>query len=67
MKQKRNFDHKENVTKYGEFVCTAFEWLPISRQKEQAKRLEQLTREDDEIELWAKWIREYNEVKSTIR
>jgi len=51
MKQKRNFDHKENVTKYGEFVCTAFEWLPISRQKEQAKRLEQLTREDDEIEL----------------
>lgn len=32
-------DKKHNVTKYGEFVCTEFEWLPVDKQKEQAKKL----------------------------
>lgn len=35
--------YKTNKTKYGEFVCTEFEWLPLDKQKENAKRFEKLT------------------------
>ncbi len=38
----------ENTTKYGEFVCSAFHWLPIEKQKEQAKRFENITKEDSD-------------------
>lgn len=33
----------EDTTKYGEFVCSTFHWLPIEKQKEQAKRFENIT------------------------
>ena len=36
-------NNKENVTKYGEFVCSEYEWLPLSKQKEKAKELENVT------------------------
>ena len=29
-------EKKKNTTKYGEFVCSAYHWLPIEKQKEQA-------------------------------
>lgn len=37
-------DKKENVTKYGEFVCSAYQWLPLEIQKAQAKKMSQMTR-----------------------
>lgn len=35
---------KENTTKFGEQVCSEFVWLPIDKQKENAKRLERITK-----------------------
>lgn len=34
---------EENTTKYGEFVCSTYRWLPIEKQKEQAKKLSKIT------------------------
>lgn len=39
MKNKNN-----NTTKYGENVCTEFEWLPIDKQKEKAEKLSKITK-----------------------
>lgn len=36
---------KEDTTKYGEFICSAYHWLPVEKQKEQANRLENVTKE----------------------
>ena len=33
----------EDATKYGEFVCSAFHWLPLKTQKKQAEKLEKMT------------------------
>ncbi len=33
-----------NTTKYGEQVCTEFEWLPLDKQKENAKKFENMTK-----------------------
>lgn len=38
--------HEENVTKYGEFVCTAYKWLPLEKQKQDAERFEKITKQD---------------------
>ena len=37
-------EKKKNTTKYGEFVCSAYHWLPIEKQKEQAEKMENITR-----------------------
>lgn len=37
-------DKKDNVTKYGENVCTQFNWLPLDKQKENAKKFEKITK-----------------------
>ena len=42
MEEKR----KEDTTKYGEFVCSAYQWLPIEKQKEQAEKLNKITKKD---------------------
>lgn len=34
----------EDATKYGEFVCSAFHWLPPKAQKKQAEKMEQITK-----------------------
>ena len=34
----------KNTTKYGEFVCSFYQWLPLDKQKEQAQRLVKITR-----------------------
>ena len=31
------------MTKYGEFVCSAFHWLPIDEQKKKAKKMADMT------------------------
>ncbi len=43
--QKKKKDYEEaNTTKYGEFVCSAFQWLPLDKQKEQAEKLANITK-----------------------
>ena len=34
----------EDNTKYGEFVSTYFAWIPLSKQKERAKELDKITK-----------------------
>lgn len=34
----------KNTTKYGEFVCSYYQWLPLEKQKEQAKKLSKITK-----------------------
>lgn len=36
-------DEDIDLEKYGEFVCSYHAWLPIDKQKEQAKRMEKIT------------------------
>ncbi len=38
----------EDTTKYGEFVSSYFAWLTLDRQKKTAKRLENITKKDEE-------------------
>lgn len=35
---------KEDTTRYGEFVCSTFQWLPIEKQKEQAEKMANITK-----------------------
>ena len=44
MENKEN--KKEDTTKYGEFVCSAYHWLPPEVQKRKAKELENMTNKD---------------------
>ena len=37
-------EKKEDATKYGEFVCSNYHWLPIEKQKEKAKRMKDITK-----------------------
>ena len=36
-------EKKEDTTKYGEFVCSAYHWIPVEKQKEQAKNMANMT------------------------
>ena len=38
---------KEDTTKYGEFVCSLDHWLPLEKQKEQADRLIEITKKNN--------------------
>lgn len=38
--------NEDNVTKYGEFVCTEFAWLPLDKQKENAKKFDKITKKN---------------------
>lgn len=38
---------KKNTTKYGEEVCSEFAWLPINKQKKNAKRLANITKKEN--------------------
>lgn len=39
----KNIDKKESTTKYGEFVCSEYKWLPLEKQKEQAEKMANMT------------------------
>ncbi len=43
--EKRSNELNEDTTKYGEFISTYFAWLPLSKQKENAKKLENITKD----------------------
>ena len=36
----------EDSTKYGEFVCTEYQWLPLEKQKEQAEKMANMTKKE---------------------
>lgn len=36
----------EDSTKYGEFISTYFAWISLPEQKENAKRLQEITKKD---------------------
>jgi hypothetical protein len=38
----------EDSTKYGENVCSTFNWLPKHKQKQRARELEEMTEVDNE-------------------
>ena len=40
-----NSESEEDVTKYGEFVSSYFAWLTLEHQKQNAKRMEDMTKE----------------------
>ncbi len=47
MQEDEKVHKKEDMTKYGEFVCSAFHWLPIEKQKEQVEKMENRTKTKD--------------------
>ena len=40
-------EETEDVTKYGEFVSSYFAWLTLEKQKEKAKKMENITNQED--------------------
>lgn len=42
-----DLDEWEDATKYGEFVTTYFAWVPMSKQKENVKKLENITKKKE--------------------
>lgn len=43
MQKDKKVSKREDMTKYGEFICSTFHWLPIEKQKEQAKKMAKIT------------------------
>lgn len=41
-------EDSKNETKYGEFVCSYFGWLPLSAQKERANELDKMTKKSQD-------------------
>ena len=41
-------DDEENVTKYGEFISSYFAWLNLDKQKKNADKLSNITKDNDE-------------------
>lgn len=46
-KTKDSIEEVEDATKYGEFVSSYFAWLTLEKQKENAKEMEEMTKEKE--------------------
>jgi len=46
--EKRRKREAEDATKYGEFVCSYFNWISLDKQKEVVDELEEMTKENKE-------------------
>lgn len=44
MQTDKRFPKKEDTTKYGEFICSTYHWLPVEKQKEQANKMDNMTK-----------------------
>ena len=44
MKSKNKGQDKKDINKYGEFICSEYNWLPIEKQKERSKKLANITK-----------------------
>ncbi len=40
-------EEEEDATKYGEFVTSYFAWVPLSKQKENVEKLENITKKKE--------------------
>ena len=40
-------EKENNTTKYGEFVCSFYQWLPLDIQKKQAEEMSKITDKND--------------------
>ncbi len=38
---------EDDETKYGEFICSFDAWLPLDVQKEQAKKMQNMTKQKE--------------------
>ena len=38
----------EDATQYGEFISTYFAWIPLPEQKENAERMAQITKKEEQ-------------------
>lgn len=47
MQKDKKMHKHEDTTKYGEFVCSTFQWLPLEKQKQQADNLANMTKKRD--------------------
>lgn len=47
MQKDKKIPKKEDTTKYGEFVCSTFQWLPLEKQKQQADDMANMTNEKE--------------------
>lgn len=45
---KREDDENQNVTKYGEFISSYFAWLNLDKQKKNADKLSDITKDNNE-------------------
>ena len=43
MQDNEMLPERENTTKYGEFVCSFHQWLPIEIQKKQIEKMSRIT------------------------
>lgn len=43
----REVEVGEDTTKYGEFISSYFAWITLPEQKENAKRLQNITKKDE--------------------
>ncbi len=41
---KKNYNDIEDTTKYGEFVSSYFAWITIEKQKQNAKKMDKITK-----------------------
>ena len=46
--KEKNISFKEDKTKYGEFVSSYFQWIPVSEQKKRAEELNNMTKNNKE-------------------
>jgi len=44
LQKDKSVEKRVDMTKYGEFVCSTFHWLPIEKQKEQAEKMAKITK-----------------------
>jgi len=45
--EKRRKREAEDASKYGEFICSYFNWISLDKQKEVAKELEEMTKDEN--------------------
>lgn len=46
MKEKNTFCENEEISRFGEFVTSYFGWLPISKQKDRAEEMNNMTKDN---------------------
>lgn len=44
--ENKDKEKRDNVTLYGENVCTQFAWLPLDKQKENAEKFAKMTKKE---------------------